>query len=72
MKEKTASVHWDGKGKDGQGKISTETGALKNHPYGFGSRFEDVRRGTNHEEIRNHAESQVAVANPGLQRRSSR
>jgi len=72
MKEKTASVHWEGKGKDGQRKISTETGALKNYPYGFGSRFEDDRRGTNAEEIRKHAESQVAIANPGPQRRSSR
>ena len=51
MKEKTASVHWEGTGKQGQGTISTETGALKNYPYGFGSRFEDDRRGTNPEEI---------------------
>ncbi|MEO8278919.1 MAG: OsmC family protein [Ideonella sp.] len=51
MKEKIASVHWEGQGKKGQGQISTETGALKNHPYGFGSRFEDDRRGTNPEEI---------------------
>jgi osmotically inducible protein OsmC len=49
--EKTASVHWEGQGKVGQGKISTETGALQNYPYGFGSRFEDDRRGTNPEEI---------------------
>lgn len=51
MKEKIASVHWEGQGKKGQGKISTETGALKDYPYGFGSRFEDDRRGTNPEEI---------------------
>ena len=51
MTEKTASVHWEGTGKAGQGQISTETGALKNHPYGFGSRFEDDRTGTNPEEI---------------------
>src|SRR6187399_269350 len=51
MTEKTASVHWEGQGKSGQGKISTETGALDNFPYGFGSRFEDDRRGTNPEEI---------------------
>ena len=38
-------------GKKGQGKISTETGALKDYPYGFASRFEDDRRGTNPEEI---------------------
>ncbi len=51
MTEKTASVHWEGQGKTGQGEISTETGALKRYPYGFASRFEDDRRGTNPEEI---------------------
>lgn len=51
MIEKTASVHWEGAGKKGVGKISTQTGALKEYPYGFGSRFEDDRRGTNPEEI---------------------
>ena len=51
MIEKTASVHWEGRGKDGQGQISTETGALKQYPYGFASRFEDDHRGTNPEEI---------------------
>jgi osmotically inducible protein OsmC len=51
MTEKTASVHWEGPGKTGQGQISTETDALKAHPYGFGSRFEDDRRGTNPEEL---------------------
>jgi osmotically inducible protein OsmC len=51
MAEKHASVHWDGAGKAGNGKISTETGALSAHPYGFASRFGDDRRGTNPEEI---------------------
>ncbi len=51
MIEKKASVHWEGAGKKGVGKISTDTGALKEYPYGFGSRFEDDRRGTNPEEI---------------------
>jgi osmotically inducible protein OsmC len=51
MIEKTANVHWEGPGKKGQGQISTETGALDRHPYGFASRFEDDRRGTNPEEI---------------------
>ena len=51
MTDKTASVHWEGPGKRGQGRISTETGALKEYPYGFASRFEDDRRGTNPEEI---------------------
>ena len=49
--EKHASVHWEGRGKEGQGKISTETGALKEYPYGFASRFGDDRKGTNPEEI---------------------
>lgn len=51
MTEKTASIHWEGQGKKGLGTISTETGALKQYPYGFASRFEDDRRGTNPEEI---------------------
>src|SRR5690606_15117783 len=51
MKEKNASVRWDGAGKSGTGKISTETGALSDYPYGFASRFGDDRAGTNPEEI---------------------
>jgi len=51
MTEKTASVHWEGRGKQGRGKISTETDALDAYPYGFASRFEDDRRGTNPEEL---------------------
>ncbi|RMX06666.1 OsmC family peroxiredoxin [Corticibacter populi] len=51
MSAKTASVHWEGAGKEGQGQISTETGALDHVPYGFGSRFGDDRTGTNPEEI---------------------
>lgn len=49
--EKSASVHWEGAGKAGQGQISTETGALDKYPYGFASRFGDDRKGTNPEEI---------------------
>ena len=51
MTEKTASVRWECQGKKGQGQISTETAALKAYPYGFGSRFEDDRTGTNPEEL---------------------
>ena len=51
MADKKASVHWEGRGKDGQGRISTETDALKAYPYGYASRFEDDRRGTNPEEL---------------------
>lgn len=49
--EKTASVHWEGQGKQGHGAISTQTAALNAWPYGFGSRFQDERRGTNPEEL---------------------
>ena len=51
MTDKTASVHWEGPGKKGIGTISTQTDALKSYPYGYGSRFEDDRRGTNPEEL---------------------
>ena len=51
MIKKHADVHWEGEGKQGQGQISTETGSFKQYPYGFGSRFEDDRKGTNPEEI---------------------
>ncbi|MFZ6690001.1 OsmC family peroxiredoxin [Undibacterium sp. SXout11W] len=51
MSEKTASIHWEGAGKTGQGKVSTETGALNDYPYGYSSRFEDNRTGTNPEEL---------------------
>jgi lipoyl-dependent peroxiredoxin len=51
MSDKTATVHWEGQGKQGIGKISTETQALKSYPYGFASRFEDDKRGTNPEEL---------------------
>jgi osmotically inducible protein OsmC len=51
MSDKTASVHWEGRGKQGVGRISTETQALKTYPYGYASRFEDDKRGTNPEEL---------------------
>jgi len=51
MSDKTASVHWEGAAKKGVGRISTQTEALKSYPYGFASRFEDDRRGTNPEEL---------------------
>jgi lipoyl-dependent peroxiredoxin len=44
------SAVWSGGLKDGKGAISTESGALKAHPYGFASRFEGVP-GTNPEEL---------------------
>lgn len=51
MIEQQASVHWEGAGKSGQGRVSTGSGALKDYPYGFTTRFEGDRKGTNPEEI---------------------
>jgi len=44
------SASWSGGLKDGKGTISTESGALNAHPYGFAMRFEGVK-GTNPEEL---------------------
>ena len=57
MAEKADSVHWEGKGKEGQRTISTATSAIKQYRYGFASRFEDDRRGTSPEEILGAAHS---------------
>ena len=35
------SAKWQGRIWDGEGAISTKSGALTDYPYGFGSRFED-------------------------------
>jgi osmotically inducible protein OsmC len=48
--KRRASVVWGGGLKDGKGAISTESGALKDYPYGFSSRFEG-QRGSNPEEL---------------------
>lgn len=47
---KKGSATWSGGLKDGRGAISTESGALDSHPYGFAQRFEGVK-GTNPEEL---------------------
>ncbi|WP_439597042.1 OsmC family protein [Falsiroseomonas sp.] len=47
---RSASAHWEGGGKDGVGQISTQSGVLKDAPYGFTARFEGGR-GTNPEEL---------------------
>ena len=46
----TGSAVWRGGLKDGKGAISTRSGALKDYPYGFASRFEG-KPGTNPEEL---------------------
>ncbi|WP_312256723.1 OsmC family protein [Stutzerimonas nitrititolerans] len=48
--KKTASAVWQGDLKTGKGTISTQSGALKDNPYGFNTRFEDAP-GTNPEEL---------------------
>ncbi len=48
--KKTASAVWQGDLKSGKGSISTESGALKDNPYGFNTRFEGAP-GTNPEEL---------------------
>src|SRR6267154_2155335 len=44
------TAQWRGGLKDGKGAISTKSGALKDYPYGFASRFEG-KPGTNPEEL---------------------
>lgn len=48
--EKFATAHWQGGLKDGKGSVSTESGALKEQPYGFNTRFEG-QAGSNPEEL---------------------
>lgn len=48
--KKTASAIWQGGLKEGKGLLSTESGTLKQNPYGFNTRFEGSP-GTNPEEL---------------------
>src|SRR6266436_1317920 len=48
--KRRGSAKWSGGIKDGKGAISSESGALKEYPYGFASRFEG-KPGTNPEEL---------------------
>jgi osmotically inducible protein OsmC len=50
MIKKTGSAKWDGGIKSGGGTVSTQSGALKDQPYGFNTRFEG-EPGTNPEEL---------------------
>jgi lipoyl-dependent peroxiredoxin len=52
-----ASAEWSGSGKEGTGSLTTQSGTLKDIPYGFQSRFGDGK-GTNPEEL-------IAVAHAG-------
>jgi len=48
--QRKGSAVWSGDLRSGRGAISTESGALAEHPYGFATRFEG-ERGTNPEEL---------------------
>lgn len=48
--KRRATAVWNGTGKEGTGKISSQSGVLKETPYGFTSRFADGI-GTNPEEL---------------------
>jgi osmotically inducible protein OsmC len=52
---------WQGGIKDGKGAISTKSGALKDYPYGFSSRFEG-KPGTNPEELISAAHAKAVPA----------
>lgn len=47
---RSATARYEGTGKDGQGSLTTQSGMLKDTPYGFHTRFEDGA-GTNPEEL---------------------
>ncbi len=53
MLKRTSTAIWHGTGPKGTGSISTLSGALKEQPYGFNTRFasEDGKAGTNPEEL---------------------
>src|SRR5688572_22102811 len=48
--KRTATAVWNGSGKDGNGKLSTQSTALKENQYSYKSRFEEGV-GTNPEEL---------------------
>ena len=50
MIRKSGSAKWEGGLKTGGGTVSTQSGALKDQPYGFNTRFEGVA-GSNPEEL---------------------
>lgn len=50
MITKNGSAIWTGSLKDGKGSIATQSGALKDVPFSFATRFED-KKGSNPEEL---------------------
>lgn len=53
MLKRSSTAIWHGNGPKGTGSITTLSGALKDQPYGFNTRFasEDGKAGTNPEEL---------------------
>ena len=53
MLQRTSTAVWRGNGMEGKGALSTQSGAFKEQPYSFKTRFasEDGRAGTNPEEL---------------------
>jgi osmotically inducible protein OsmC len=51
--ERTSSAVWRGAGTDGAGSLTTQSGAFRDQPYSFQTRFgsEDGKAGTNPEEL---------------------
>ncbi|MAK61158.1 MAG: OsmC family peroxiredoxin [Ponticaulis sp.] len=51
--KRTATAIWSGALKDGEGKLTTQSGTLSDTPYSFKARFEDEsgQSGTNPEEL---------------------
>jgi osmotically inducible protein OsmC len=45
-----ANAHWQGAGKEGKGTLATQSGVLSATPFGYNTRFGDVK-GTNPEEL---------------------
>lgn len=54
---RTSTSKWQGSGREGSGKLSTQSGALQEYPYSYESRFGDAE-GSNPEEL-------VAAAHAG-------
>jgi osmotically inducible protein OsmC len=50
MVTRTASARYEGLGKEGKGRVSTQSGVLQDQGYSFGTRFGD-EPGTNPEEL---------------------
>lgn len=47
----TATAHWEGNLKEGQGTLTTKSGVLNQTPYSFKTRFAAEQTGTNPEEL---------------------